>query len=304
MRLKTYHPHPKFPPISLSGGQCQLNCLHCNRTYLRNMTPAQTPEDLVAACRALRDAGAIGALLSGGSTRDGRILNLKGHIEAIRQVKAETGLILNLHPGLMDEATARALGPVIDFASLEIPSDATIRDVFRLQATRADYVATYDRLREAGMHVVPHVAIYNGSEDQLLTDLAAATRRPPPETIVVIVFSPTRDTPMAQAAPPAPELVGETISRIKTMFPEAEIALGCMRPRNRNIRTALELAALDAGVVRMELPSRATLDTARARGYAVTRFDACCALPVALEGRARHAEPLHQPRRPQHPVTK
>ncbi len=167
MLLKTYHPLPKFPPISLSGTECRLNCQHCNRAYLRGMAPAETPETLLATCRKLRDEGAIGVLLSGGSGRGGEILNLDRMVDAIQRVKVETGLLLNMHPGLMDRATAQALGGAIDFASLEIPSDETIRDVFGLAATASDYFATYDHLLAAGIPVVPHVAVYDGTEDRL-----------------------------------------------------------------------------------------------------------------------------------------
>ncbi len=285
MLLKTYHPLPKFPPISLSGTECRLNCQHCNHAYLRGMAPAETPETLLATCRKLRDEGAIGVLLSGGSGRDGEILNLDRMVDAIQRVKVETGLLLNMHPGLMDRATAQALGGAIDFASLEIPSDETIRDVFGLAATASDYFATYDHLLSAGIPVVPHVAVYNGTEDRLLANITP--ERPAPESIVVIVFSPTRDTPMADALPPSPEMVGGVITRIQRMFPSTEIALGCMRPRDRDLRLALELAALDAGVARMELPSRRTLEVARERGYDVVQFDACCALPRELEPRVR-----------------
>jgi lipoyl synthase len=284
MQLKVYTPIPRFPPLSLSGTACQLSCQHCNRAYLRGMRPVTTPETLVRTCRELRDQGAIGALLSGGSTHEGEILNLPEMVEAIRVAKRETGLILNIHPGLMDEATAEALAGSIDFVSLEIPATETIREVFGLDATTADYVATYQRLRAAGMHVVPHIAVYDGGEDQLLK---AIVDLPHPETIVVIVFSPTLGTPMAEAEAPSPDMVGGVVARLVAAFPETEITLGCMRPRTKEIRSALELAALDAGVSRMELPSRETLAIAKARGYEITRFDACCALPRALEARAR-----------------
>ncbi len=288
MHLKTYTPGTKFPPISLSGTQCQLGCRHCDRAYLRGMRAATTPEALLTTCRELKRQGAIGALLSGGSARDGSILNLPEPemLEAIRQAKTETGLIFNMHPGLMDEATAQALSGAIDFVSLEIPSTATIRDVFGLDATSADYVAAYRRLRDAGLHIVPHIAIYDGTEAALLDHLVSY---PHPETIVVIVFSPTRGTPMAEAPSPSPEMVGSVIQRLVTRFPETEIALGCMRPRTRKLRIALELAALDAGVARMELPSRATLDVADQRGYRIEQFDTCCALPKALEDQVRTA---------------
>jgi hypothetical protein len=282
MNLKIYYPLPKFPPISLSGTQCRLNCQHCNREYLRGMAPATTPDALVALCHRLKKQGAHGVLLSGGSDRGGGILNLPAMLDALHRIKAETGLILNIHPGLVDEATARALAPQhdgVDFASLEIPSDATIRDVFGLDASREGYLATYRRLRNAGVNVVPHVAVYDGTEDRLLAGLESE----PPEVIVVIVFSPTRDTPMAASPPPTPKMVGDVISRIGARFPAAEIALGCMRPRDRALRDALELAALEAGVLRMELPSRKTQAIAQSRGYTLHRLDACCALPAELE---------------------
>ncbi|MGC9468912.1 MAG: radical SAM protein [Anaerolineae bacterium] len=287
MQLKIYHPIPKFPPISLSGARCQLNCQHCNRAYLRGMTPAENADDLLRVCRRLKAEGAIGALISGGSTREGSILNLEQRVAALQQVKAETGLILNLHPGLMSAATAQALSGAIDFASLELPKNRTIRDIFGLDATTEDYVATYDRLREAGIPVVPHVAVYDGDEDRVLSHIAPDTGRVPPESIVVIVFTPTRGTEMAEVKPPTPEMVGGVIARLRAGFPDTEIALGCMRPRSRDLRVALELAALDAGATRMVLPAQQTLEVAQERGYKIARFDACCALPRALEPRAR-----------------
>jgi len=283
MHLKTYHPIPKFRPISLSGTQCQLSCQHCSREYLRGMVPAMTPETLVRTCRDLRDKGAIGVLLSGGSTREGGILNLREMREAIPQAKAETGLILNIHPGLMDEATVQALSGTIDFVSLEIPSTEVIHDVFGLDATAEEYVDTYRRMKAAGMNVMPHITIFDGTEDELLRPVTSSAH---PEVIVIIIFTPTRGTPMAETPAPTPEMVKGVISRVKAMFPETEISLGCMRPRRRELRLALELAALDAGVARMELPMQQTLDIARERGYTIERFDACCALPTALEAAA------------------
>ncbi len=291
MHLKVYEPSTRFPPISLSGTECRLNCLHCSRAYLRGMQPAKTEDDLLATLHKLKAEGAIGVLLSGGSTQEGGILNLRERVETIRQAKAETGLIINLHPGLIDDATARALAGVIDVASLEIPSPATIRDVFRLDATVEAYIETYDSLCDVGIPVVPHVSIYNGDEDRLLAALAPSTGRPEPEAIVVIVFTPTRNTPMGEAEPATPESVGNVVARIRDSFPDTEVALGCMRPRTRELRVALELAALDGGIARIELPTRQTLAVAQERGYEIIHFDACCALPAALEQGARSQKP-------------
>lgn len=279
MRLKTYYPLPKFPPISLSGAACKLHCRHCDATYLGGMLPADTPAALVDRCRALWQNGAVGALLSGGSDENGALLNLAAMVDAIRRIKQETGLILNLHPGLIDATTASTLA--VDFASLDIPSDDIIRRVLGLDATTADYIAAYRTLREAGIAVVPHVTVYQGNEAELLRPIAAAGDAP--QTIVIIVFSPTHDTPLADAPAPGPEAVADVIAGIKALFPEAEIALGCMRPRSRPLREAIEIAALRAGVARMELPLQRTLRYARDAGYEIVAFDTCCALPTTYE---------------------
>lgn len=284
MLLKTYYPIPRFPPISLSGPACELHCKHCDSRYLGGMLPATTPESLLERCRALAENGAVGALLSGGSDRRGGILNLAAMTDAIRAVKRETNLILNAHPGLIDAATARNLA--VDFASLDIPSDDVIRRVMGLDATTADYIAAYYNLRDAGIEVTPHVTVYTGDEARLLRDIAQEGDAP--RVIVIIVFAPTRGTPMADAPAPGPEAVARVIGEVRTMFPRAELSLGCMRPRSRALRDAIEAAALDAGVARMELPSQRTLRYAAARGYEIVKFDACCALPEAFEARAVH----------------
>ncbi len=288
MRLKTYHPLPKFPPLSLSGAVCKLHCRHCDATYLNGMLPADTPEALVERCRALQQNGAIGALISGGSDTDGTLLNLAAMTGAIRQAKQETGLIFNLHPGLIDAATAQQLAGAVDFASLDIPSDDVIQRVLGLDATTADYIAAYRTLRAAGIDVVPHVTVYEGDEAGLLQPIAAGDDLP--NTVVVIVFSPTRGTPLADAPAPGPEAVANVIAGVKALFPAAEISLGCMRPRARALREAIELAALRAGVARMELPSQKTLRYARDAGYEIATFDACCALPAIYESTAARPE--------------
>jgi len=275
--LKVYHPMPRFPALSLSGSACELHCQHCTATYLAGMMPVTTPEALLAAGRRLQERGALGALLSGGSTREGAILNLKPMTEAIRRLKAETGLLFNLHPGLLDESTAAMLAGAIDFASLEIPSTETVQRVFGLKATTDDYRATYVHLRGAGIPVIPHITVYDGSEAALLEGITS------PETVVVIVFSPTPGTPMAATPPPSPETVAKVFRQVRALFPEAELALGCMRPRGVEIRVALEMAALKAGATRIELPSRAILEASRALGFAITHLNTCCALPRQFE---------------------
>ena len=278
MILKTYYPYPSFPPVSVSGGECRLKCRHCNSIYLKGMTRAETPEKLIKVCKKLDENDAIGVLLSGGYNEDGGLLNLERMLPAIKKIKKKTKLIINIHPGFVDKKTACNLD--VDFASLEIPSNFMIKNVFRLNKTTNDYVETYYNLKNAGIDVVPHICVYSGDEHKLLENIEKLS------AIVVIVFTPTKNTPMQNEKTPAPERVGNAIKNIKKMFPETEISLGCMRPRNGRIREDIEIEALKSGASRIELPSKKTIEYAKQHGYEIKRFDACCALPKRFEERA------------------
>lgn len=275
MLLKTYYPSPSFPPISISGDKCLLKCRHCNGVYLKNMIPAETPMSLVKACRKLNENNGVGFLLSGGYDKNGKLLNLERMLPAIKKIKKETKLIINIHTGFMDKDIADNLD--VDSASLEIPSNNTIKNVFRLDKTTDDYVETYYNLKNAGIDVTPHVCVYSGDEHKLLEGIEK------PSVIVVIVFTPTKNTPMQNEKNPGPKMVGNVIRNIKKMFPETEISLGCMRPRKTIIREEIEIEAFDSGVSRIEIPSKKTISYAKEKGYEIKKFDACCALPERFE---------------------
>lgn len=271
---------PLFQAISMSGRNCQLHCKHCDATYLGGMLQAETPEKLYELCVQLEKKGVIGILLSGGSDKNGGILNLEWMLPAIQQIRHDTSLIVNIHPGLVSEHIAKNLS--VDFASIEIPSDETIHDVFGLGKNKNDYIETYHILKDAGIHVVPHVSVYNGNEHYLIENID------PPETVVVIVFSPTKNTPMDDKPSPTPDMVENVVRGVKTMYSHAEVSLGCMRSRDKKVRVPIELAALRGGATRMELPSRQAIEQSKAFGFtSVVNFHTCCALPKDLENRVR-----------------
>ncbi|MDI6917113.1 MAG: hypothetical protein QMC80_04880 [Thermoplasmatales archaeon] len=275
MFLKTYYPYPGFPPVSISGDKCRLKCRHCNSIYLKGMTPVSTSEKLIKVCKKLDENNAVGILLSGGYNKDGGLLNLERMLPAIKKIKKETKLIINIHPGLLSKNIADNL--LVDFASLEIPSNFVIKNVFRLNKTIDDYVETYYNLKNAGIDVIPHVCVYSGDEHKLLENIE------PPSAIVVIVFTPTKNTPMQNESAPEAKMIGKVIRNIKKMFSYSEISLGCMRPRDRCIRTEIEIEALKSGISRMELPSKKTIKYAKEKGYEIKRLGACCALPEKYE---------------------
>ena len=279
MILKEYHPLPKFPPVSISGGECLLNCRHCSGTYLKGMVSATSPDELISVGSKLKQSSGVGMLISGGSSPDGKLLNLDRMLPSISFIKEKLNLIVNIHPGLLEEDTALRLN--VDFASLDIQGDDIIKDVLGLKTSTEDYLKTYDILIQAGINVVPHVCIFSGGEDVLLNNIV------PPPIIVVIVFTPTKKTPMENYSPPGASIIGDVISKLHDKFPNTEISLGCMRPRDRSIRTEIEITALEAGIARIELPSRRTVQYAKMKGLAIKRFNSCCALPQELEARVK-----------------
>jgi uncharacterized radical SAM superfamily protein len=101
----------------------------------------------------------------------------------------------------------------------------------------------------------------------------------------MIIFRPTKGTAMYSCPIPSPQDVAQIITQAKTRFPKKDISLGCMRPRSHE-RQIIETAALEAGVNRMEIPSKTTLEHAQSLGYSIKKIGACCALPQELEHHA------------------
>jgi len=274
------YPHPRFPTISITGKECALNCGHCGRRYLEHMRLCPTPDVLFTTCSRLASKGARGVLISGGYNREGYV-PFEGFIDAIGQVKRETGLFINIHTGLMPAWLSRELGRAgVDMASVDlIGSDETIELVLGIEKTTRDYGRVLKELKRVVPHVVPHICIglhegKIGGEARAL-EIAAKIQ---PAALVFLVLVPTAGTPFEKISPPSPSEVGELITDARSKFPEATLALGCMRPRGDK-RAEFELQAIRAGVDRIEIPSEQTIEAARKLGLDVRRLEACCAVP-------------------------
>ena len=277
------YPHPRFPTISITGGECALECKHCGRFYLQNMLSCPSPDILHRTCSELAASGARGVLLSGGYNSEGYV-SFEPFLDSIGRVKRETGLFLNLHTGLMPAWLARELGRVgVDMASVDlIGDDETIKLVLGLERTTRDYEHALRDLNSAIPHVVPHICIglHEGEirGERTALELAAEVN---PRALVWLVLAPTPGTEFEHATGPSPAEVGELIAEARLKFPEAMLALGCMRPRDAR-RVEFELAALRAGIDRMEIPTRQTLEAARAMGLSIKKLHACCAVPGGI----------------------
>lgn len=276
------YPHPKFPTISITGDKCALNCKHCGGHYLQNMLACPTPDILRKTCLELASNGAHGVLLSGGYNEDGYV-PFAPFLDAIEQVKNDTGLFLSAHTGLVPNWLAQELGKAgVDLVDFDlIGDDETVELVTGIDRSVEDYRRAMKALERSLPHVVPHICIGLHAGElrgefralEMLSDFEISG-------LVFLALVPTPGTPFEKVEAPSPSAVGEVIARARLRFPEIPLALGCMRPRSRD-RVEFELQAVRFGVDRMVAPAADTIKEVKRRGIEVKRVDACCSLPVS-----------------------
>ena len=285
--FRAYHVWPKFPSVSMSGNSCALSCKHCNHTYLNDMQSLTKPDELLDSCRGFADEGAVGFLLSSGCDKNGAMLNLRKLLPVVKQIKKETDLVVKLHTGLVDKELAEDIVAAgVDIASVEVVgSNETIQEIFDFNATVDSYADTLQNLEAAGMpYIVPHVCIglHYGELNGEFHALEVIKNFCDPSLLVLIIFRPTKGTILEQCKISSADDVSTVVEKAKELFPDKDVSLGCIRPRAK-FREEIELAALKAGVTRMEIPSKNTLRCASEMGYSIKKIHACCALPKELE---------------------
>ncbi|MCJ2534128.1 MAG: radical SAM protein, partial [Candidatus Thermoplasmatota archaeon] len=266
---------------------CALSCKHCNHTYLNDMQNLTEPDKLLNSCRRFADEGDVGFLLSGGCDKNGAMLNLRKLLPIVKQIKKETDLVVKLHTGLVDKELAEDIVAAgVDIASVEVVgSNETIQEIFDFNATVDSYANTLQNLEAAGMpYIVPHVCIglHYGELNGEFHALEVIKNFCDPSLLVLIIFRPTKGTILEQCKIPSADDVSTVVEKAKELFPDKDVSLGCIRPRAK-FREEIELAALKAGVTRMEIPSKNTLRCASEMGYSIKKIHACCALPKELE---------------------
>ena len=278
-KINLYYPGDKFPPISVTGTACQLNCKHCGRKYLKHMIPLTTPNKLKEYCKKLVEKGGNGCLISGGYTFGG-FVPLKPFIEAIKEIKETTNLEINIHTGIVDQETAKLLAYAgVDSVSVDIAGDQKILDeIYGLKRKPEDYLKTLKNLKEQNIRITPHIGIgfYYG---KILHEFKALrfVKEVDPDVLVFVVLRPTRGTALENVAPPSLEdtLLVMAIARIA--FQNKSISLGCMRPSGR-IRLKLEYESVINIVDRLATPSRYLITKLKKEGYEIKIDEKCCTL--------------------------
>jgi len=251
--------------ISLTGHHCELDCAHCGGYYLQHMTPVWRAE--------VRKA--TSCLISGGCDASGRV-PVTRYLEQIKAIRQ--GRRMNWHVGLIEETDLLAIVPYTDVVSFDfVGDDDTIREVYGLDCTVADYVRTYQMVRRH-TRVIPHITIglrggaigHEYPAMEKLQELGV-------NGLVFIVFIPTAGTRYADCQPPPIELVVNILTEARLRFPDKPLHLGCMRPRGQ-YRAKLDPLAVRTGVNKIVSPARGAVQLAEELGLSIVQSWECCAL--------------------------
>jgi hypothetical protein len=239
------------------------------------MRPVANAEDLIKLAKKLEADGAEGMLVSGGCDRNGKI-PLGPFLPALKRIKLETNLQINLHTGLVDSEDAPQIAATgVDCISFDLVQDPeVIRTRLHLSCGAEAYSSTLAVLLSSGLkRVVPHLLVgLSADEDKFEIEAIEMAARYPIAGLVVIALMPTRGTPMENVPPPSDDHLLEVIERATDTL-DVPVMLGCMRPRGN---WKLETKSIELGVRRIAMPSPRTEEWAKARGYRIIKRSSCC----------------------------
>ncbi len=275
----------RFLPISVTGDACALQCDHCQANVLKGMISAKAGKDLYEIAQRLFSQGTDGILVSGGSKRDGGV-PLDKHMDAIARIKQDLPMRVIVHTGVVYPDVAEGLANAgVDGVMLDIiGADVTIRDIYHLDLTTADFDRSLALLADQDLRIIPHIVLgmHYGrfiGEHRALEMIA----KYPVSTLILVVLMPLTGTPMAGVAPPPVEEVADFFSLARTSMPTTKINLGCGRPMGET-KKQLDWAAIDNGVNGIAYPAEGAIAYATSRGLEPKLYEFCCSLTWAGEG--------------------
>jgi uncharacterized radical SAM superfamily protein len=274
-----------FPAFSITGGACALNCDHCQAKILEPMIPATSPAELD---RKVRDLVLLkdlrGFLLSGGSNRRNEV-PYDRYSPVLEKLKRDfPHLRIAVHSALLDERRARLMQDSgVDVAMMDvIGAQETIRDVYHLDRTVADFEGTLAALSATSMDVVPHVVIglHYGRllGEQNALDIISRYKVAALILVVVTPIYAPADRPFATIST---DDVAKVLVAARQRVNHAPVQLGCVRPAGRH-KLITDAYAVMAGFDGIAYPAEGIVALARAIGRPVEQEHACCS--IALDG--------------------
>lgn len=275
----------RFLPISVTGDACALQCDHCQGNVLKGMISAKAGKDLYEIAQRLWNEGTDGILVSGGSTRSGGV-PLDKHMEAIARIKRDLPMKVIVHSGVVAPDIAEGLAVAgVDGVMLDIMgADETIKDIYHLDLTTADFDRSLALLAERELRIIPHIVLgmHYGrflGEHTALEMIA----KYPVSTLILVVLMPLTGTPMAGIAPPPVDEVLDFFALSRMTMPDTRINLGCGRPMGE-MKKDLDWGAIDSGFNGIAYPAEGAITYARSRGLEAKLYEYCCSLTWAGEG--------------------
>lgn len=265
-KLMVYSPGKGFPPVSVTGGRCDLMCDHCRGKHLLHMADVSSKGALEAKAASVKDAGGTGMLISGGCDQRGVVpITQKDEI----RTAVDMGLEINVHSGLISKREADELvNSGVSMFSLDVHQDPSIlSNVLHLDCDPERYGETIDAILSAGGKVSPHITVGFGAEDLLLS--ADLLKKKGLMNVTLLALVPTEGTDVSV---PVPE---ESVIMALSLLMEMgfTVTLGCMRPREyRN----LEIKSIEMGIRRIANPSQNTLKWAAENGFEIEKIGKCC----------------------------
>lgn len=276
--------NPKtFLPVSVTGSACALQCDHCSAKVLEGMVSVKADEDLFALAERLHAQGSRGLLVSGGSQRSTGGVPLVPHLRHVPRIRDELGMTVIVHSGVVNPELAAALtASGVDGVMLDIiGAEDTIRDVYHLDMTPADFERSLALLAGAGLRIIPHVVcgLHYG---RFLGEYAALEMiaRYPVSTMIIVVLVPLVGTPMAHLPPPAAPDVIAFMQASREALPTTKVNLGCARPMG-SMKLELDHAAIDHGLNGIAYPGDGVIAYAQQRGLTPALYEYCCSLTWA-----------------------
>jgi len=271
-----------FPAFSVTAGACALDCDHCQAKILAPMLPATSPEMLD---RKVRDLvllqGLNGFLLSGGSNKRNEI-KYERFFPTLEKLKRDfPWLKIAIHSALLDEPRARQMESAgIDTAMMDvIGAQETIREVYHLDRSVADFEAALAALCSTRMEIVPHIVIglHYGRllGEQNALDIVA---RYPIHSLVLVVVMPFYGRE-GMFSTPATGDVGQIFLEARARLADRRVLLGCARPVGMHKRVT-DAYAVMAGLDGIAYPAEGAVAVAEAIGRSFTQQHACCSVKV------------------------
>ncbi len=223
--------------INAKSGRCSEDCAFCAQSVHHQahspVYPLKPLDEIVEGARQAATAGCncYGIVSSGSRLTAG--VEMDRLLEAIRQIRATTGIRPSASLGLLDESTARALadaGFAVYHHNLE-----TARSFFPQICTTHDYeedVETVRWAKRAGMAVCCGGLFGLGESLQQRVELALTLRELAVDSVPINYLAPVDGTPLAGRSPLPPMDCLRIIALFRFVLPKARISVCGGREQN------------------------------------------------------------------------